>query len=234
MTGKKQVVPAVPVDLSQAIESLHEHGTLTWPERKPWMLLGGCKEQRKHDRKVVRPSNSLALWETERVLVERLRLQLQVDPECRAAFHGPELLTPRTLKSFAESLKDERARCITPFGTDFRQVHLPRQWDGQHVLRRLALLEGSLASADSRCDWPLLDGILLQEIWETRCSVDEIIQPVPGATLPTSKSNSSIHLANSHSMFCHKHCCDIPGEDAPIGPPANHNDCSGHDVPRGG
>ena len=173
VTGKKQAVPAVPADLSQAIESLHEQGTLTWSERKPWMILGGCKEKRKHDGKFVRPSNSLALWETERVLVERLRVQLQVDPECRAAFHGPELLTPKTLKSFADSLKDERTRCITPFGTDFRQVHLPTQWDGQHVLRRLALLEGGLVSADSRCDWPLLDGLLLQEIWETRCcSVD--------------------------------------------------------------
>ena len=149
VTGKKQAVPAVPADLSQAIESLHEQGTLTWSERKPWMILGGCKEKRKHDGKFVRPSNSLALWETERVLVERLRLQLQVDPECRAAFHGPELLTPRTLKTFADSLKDERSRCITPFGTDFRQVHLPTQWDGQHVLRRLALLEGGLVSADA-------------------------------------------------------------------------------------
>ena len=149
VTGKKQAVPAISADLSQAIESLHEQGTLTWSERKPWMILGGCKERRKHDGKFVRPSNSLALWETERVLVERLRLQLQVDPECRAAFHGPELQTPKTLKSFADSLKDERTRCITPFGTDFRQVHLPTQWDGQHVLRRLALLEGGLVSADS-------------------------------------------------------------------------------------
>ena len=172
VTGKKQAVPAIPADLSQAIESLHEHGTLTWAERKPWMILGGCKEKRKHDGKFVRPSNSLALWETERVLLERVRLQLQVDPECRAAYHEPELPTPRTLKSFAESLKEDRTRCITPFGTDFRQVHLPTQWDGQHVLRRLALLEGGLVSADSRCDWPLLDGLLLQEIWENRCSVD--------------------------------------------------------------
>ena len=130
VTGKKQAVSAIPVDLSEAIETLHNHGTLTWAERKPWMILGGCKERRKHEGKFVRPSNSLALWETERVLVERVRLQLQVDPECRAAYDGPELLTPRTLKSFAESLKEESTRCITPFGTDFRQVHLPTQWDG--------------------------------------------------------------------------------------------------------
>ena len=91
MTGKKQAVPAVPADLSEAIESLHEQGTLTWSERKPWMILGGCKEKRKRDGNFVRPSNSFALWETERVLVERLRLQLQVDPECRAAFHGPDM-----------------------------------------------------------------------------------------------------------------------------------------------
>ena len=172
VTGKKQAVPAVPADLRQAIESLHEHGTLTWAERKPWMILGGCKEKRKHDGKFVRPANSLALWEAERVLVERLRLQLQVDPECRVAYHGPELRTPRTLKAFAESLKEEGTRCITPFGNDFRQVHLPTQWDGQHVMRRLALLEGGLVSADSRCEWPLLDGLLLQEIWENRSSVD--------------------------------------------------------------
>ena len=42
------------------------------------MILSGCKEKWKHDGKLVRPTNSLALWETERVLVERLRLQLQV------------------------------------------------------------------------------------------------------------------------------------------------------------
>ena len=172
VTGKRQAVPAVPADLRQAIESLHEHGNLTWAERKPWMILGGCKERRKHDGKFVRPANSLALWEAERVLVERLRLQLQVDPECRVAYHGPELRTPRTLKAFAESLKEEGTRCITPFGNDFRQVHLPTQWDGQHVMRRLALLEGGLVSADSRCEWPLLDGLLLQEIWENRSSVD--------------------------------------------------------------
>ena len=34
VTGKKQAVPAVPADLSQAIESLHEQGTLTWSERE--------------------------------------------------------------------------------------------------------------------------------------------------------------------------------------------------------
>ena len=39
--------------------------------------IGSCKERHKF----ARPSN-LALWETERILVERLRLQLQVDPEC--------------------------------------------------------------------------------------------------------------------------------------------------------
>ena len=201
VTGKKQAVPAVPVDLSQAIESLHEHGTLSWSERKPWMILGGCKEKRKHDGKFVRPSNSLALWETERVLVERLRLQLQVDPECRAAFHGPELLTPRTLKSFADTLKDERTRCITPFATDFRQVHLPTQWDGQHVLRRLALLEGGLVSADSRCDWPLLDGILLQEIWETRCSVDDSSKITSFEALKDDLENCRLGMADQGAWF---------------------------------
>ena len=42
------------------------------------------------------------------------------------------------------------------------------QWDGQHVMRRLVLLEGGLVSADSRCDWSLLDGLLFQEFWENR------------------------------------------------------------------
>ena len=52
-TGKKQAVPAIPADLSQAIESLREQGILTWAERKPWMIRGGCKEKRKHDGKFV-------------------------------------------------------------------------------------------------------------------------------------------------------------------------------------
>ena len=165
------------------------------------MILGGCKERRKHEGKFVRPSNSLALWETERVLVERVRLQLQVDPECRAAYDGPELLTPRTWKSFAESLKEESTRCITPFGTDFRQVHLPTQWDGQHVLRRLALLEGSLVSADSRCDWPLLDGLLLQDIWKNRCSVDPSSKITSHEALVDALENCRLGMPDQGAWF---------------------------------
>ena len=164
VAGKRHAVAFVPKDLEYVIEKLHKKQNLSKKEQLPWMTLAGCKPRRRFDGKEVHPSNAMTLWETERAAVERLRVHLRLDLECRAGYRGPEFSTPRTLEEFAAQLQSEELRAVTPFGNDFRHVHLPLQWDGQHVLRRLALMEADCASADSRCPFPLLDGPLVDAI----------------------------------------------------------------------
>ena len=158
VAGKRHAVAFVPKDLEYVIEKLHKKQNLSKKEQLPWMTLAGCKPRRRFDGKEVHPSNAMTLWETERAAVEKLRVHLRLDPECRAGYRGPEFSTPRTLEEFALQLQSQELRAATPFGNDFRHVHLPLQWDGQHVLRRLALMEADCASADSRCPYPLLHG----------------------------------------------------------------------------
>ena len=164
VAGKRHAVAFVPKDLEYVIEKLHKNQNLSKKEQLPWMTLAGCKPRRRFDGKEVHPSNAMTLWETERAAVEKLRVHLRLDPECRAGYRGPEFTTPRTLEEFGLQLQSEELRAATPFGNDFRRVHLPLQWDGQHVLRRLALMEADCASADSRCPFPLLDGPLVEAI----------------------------------------------------------------------
>ena len=67
--------------------------------------------------------------------------------------------------AFAGSLKDVQQRKCTPFAQDFRHVHIPHHWDGQHVLRRLAGMELEHATVVARrIELPLLDGPLVVEV----------------------------------------------------------------------
>ena len=171
VAGKRHAVAFVPKDLEYVIEKLHKKQNLSKKEQLPWMTLAGCKPRRRFDGKEVHPSNAMTFWETERAAVEKLRVHLRLDPECPVGYRGPEFSTPRTLEEFALQLQSEELRAATPFGNDFRHVHLPLQWDGQHVLRRLALMEADCASADSRCPYPLLDGPLVEAIRASRAHV---------------------------------------------------------------
>ena len=168
VAGKRHAVAFVPKDLEYVIEKLHKKQNLSKKEQLPWMTLAGCKPRRRFDGKEVHPSNAMTLWETERAAVEKLRVHLRLDPECRAGYRGPEFSTPRALEEFALQLQSQELRAAAPFGNDFRHVHLPLQWGGQHVLRRLALMEADCASADSRCPYPLLDGPLVEAIRDGR------------------------------------------------------------------
>ena len=62
MTGKRQAVGVIPPELSNLLKGLHA-GSLTKKEQVPSMLFAGCKEQRKHGRRVVRPSSDFARME---------------------------------------------------------------------------------------------------------------------------------------------------------------------------
>eukprot|EP00438_Fugacium_kawagutii_P025227 Skav230240 [mRNA] locus=scaffold1818:78429:87690:+ [translate_table: standard] len=171
MSSKKQAVDVFPRELASALER-HAKEALSRKEQTPWMLLAGCKQRRRYEGKEVHPSFDMATWETERALVEKVRIQLRLDPECRDKFTGKAFETPKSLEQFSATLQDPQIRLVTPFGKDFRYVHLPTNWDGQHVMRRLALLEEGITSAGARCSYPLLDGALIEAIRLHRCSVD--------------------------------------------------------------
>ena len=167
MSGKRQAVGVIPPEL----RGLYA-GTVTKKEQVPSMLLAGCKEKRKHGRRVVRPSTNLATMEAHRGALERFRKHLQLDVQCWGV--DVTMKTPQTLDAFAESLKDVEYRKSTPFASDFREVCIPSNWDGQHVLRRMAIMELENASVVARRDEvPLLDGPLVMEVMGQRGEMRE-------------------------------------------------------------
>ena len=171
MTGKRQAVGVIPPELSNLLKGLHA-GSLTKKEQVPSMLFAGCKEQRKHGRRVVRPSSDFARMEAQRGALERFRQHLQLDVQCWSMDRS--MKTPQTLDAFAESLKDVEYRKSTPFSSDFREVCIPSNWDGQHVLRRMATMELENASVVARRDEvPLLDGPLVLEVMAQRREMRE-------------------------------------------------------------
>ena len=170
--GKRQALSVAPVELSQLLEGLHS-GTVTKKEQVPSMLVAGCKAHRKHAGRVVRPEPEFATREAHRGAVERFRSHLQLDPQCWSACAVVNMRTPQSLDAFVCTLKDPLHRTATPFAKDFRDVHIPSNWDGQHVLRRMAAMELQNASAVARREaLPLLDGPLVAEIMALRGDVD--------------------------------------------------------------
>ena len=171
MSRKRQAVGVIPPELGNLLKGFHA-GTLTKKEQVPSMLLAGCKEQRKHGRRVVRPSSDFASMEAQRGALERFRQHLQLDVQCWSMDRSRK--TPQTLDAFAESLKDVEYRKSTPFASDFREVCIPSNWDGQHVLRRMATIELENASVVARQDvLPLLDGPLVVEVMAQRREMRE-------------------------------------------------------------
>ena len=170
--GKRQALSVAPVELSQLLEGLHS-GTVTKKEQVPSMLVAGCKAHRKHAGRVVRPEPEFATREAHRGAVERFRSHLQLDPQCWSACAVVNMRTPQSLDAFVCTLKDPLHRTATPFAKDFRDVRIPSNWDGQHVLRRMAAMELQNASAVARREaLPLLDGPLVAEIMALRGDVD--------------------------------------------------------------
>ena len=104
---RPQWLLCLPKDLEYAIEKLYKKQNLSKKEQLPWMTLAGCKPRRRLDGKEVHPSSAMTVWETERAAVERLRVHLRLDPECRAGYRGPEFSTLCTLEDFAQQLQSE-------------------------------------------------------------------------------------------------------------------------------